>query len=89
MGSYCRLERLPGDRSASIRFSVQPEVRHQGIRVGDSASGSSETVNISSRGVLFTTSKGFGVGIWSNSSLAGLPQLEGRIVLQLNELAVR
>ena len=83
VNAYDRFERSPGDRRSSTRFPLQREVRHQGIGGGGSVSGSGETVNVSSRGVLFTTNEELRRGQWVELSISWPAQLDSQIGLQL------
>jgi hypothetical protein len=76
-------ERQPGDRRSSLRFPLCREVKHHGLSNSASAAGSGETINISSRGVLFRTSDRFKRGEWIELAISWPARLNQQIALQL------
>jgi hypothetical protein len=80
---FGRVERPAGDRRVSIRFPMQREVKHQSIGIGSTPAGSGETVNMSSRGLLFKTGENLTRGEWVEVYVNWPAQLDRQINLQL------
>ena len=76
-------ERLAGDRRSSLRFPLSRTLKHHGIGAGNGQAGSGETINISSRGVLFKTTERVRRGEWLELAISWPAQLSPRVKLQL------
>ena len=76
-------ERLAGDRRSSLRFPLSRVLKHHGIGAGNGQAGCGETINISSRGVLFKTAERVRRGEWLELAISWPAQLNPRVKLQL------
>lgn len=76
-------ERQPGDRRSALRFPLCREVKHHGLSAGAGLAGCGETINISSRGVLFRTADRFKRGEWIELAISWPARLNQQIALQL------
>lgn len=71
------------DRRAAIRFDIQQDVRYKLLNRGHDETGSGRTVNISSRGVLFTTERHLRAGERLEISVNWPARLDNRCPLKL------
>ena len=76
-------ERLAGDRRSSLRFPMNRVLKHHGLGAGNGPTGCGETVNISSRGVLFKTKERVRRGEWLELAISWPADLNPRVKLQL------
>lgn len=74
----------PEDRRSRLRFAIWREVRYLVTDVGrDIAAGTGSTIEISSRGVSFTTSERLSAGALVELSISWPAELDGRLPLRL------
>lgn len=76
-------ERLVGDRRSSLRFPLSRVLKHHGIGAGNGQAGCGETINMSSRGVLFKTKEPVRRGEWLELAISWPAELNSRVKLQL------
>lgn len=76
-------ERFAGDRRSSLRFPLNRVLKHHGLGAGNGPAGCGETVNISSRGVLFKTKERVRRGEWLELAISWPADLNPRVKLQL------
>jgi len=76
-------EKFAGDRRTSLRFPLNRGLKHHGIGASNGQAGCGETINISSRGVLFKTKERVRRGEWLELAISWPAQLNPRVKLQL------